>query len=103
MSAKYTKGPWIIKDRIKTDEFIPVGPKDNVHVALVYSYKFDRIELVNQEWQANARLIAAAPSMLEALEYIFSELNLVVGEEESALQDCLKTASEAIRKAKGEA
>lgn len=98
MSNKFTPGPWIIKDRIKTDEFIPVGPKDNVHVALVYSYKFDRIEIVTAEWQANAHLIAAAPQMLETLEYI--ETLLIV--KDIKAPDTLDLIQAVIRKAKGE-
>ena len=64
MSASHTKGPWEASDRGDYDDFdgdsrVVLG--DDIRVAVVH----DR---GTQEAEANARLIAAAPDMLEALE-----------------------------------
>ena len=50
-------------------------------------------------WEANARLIAAAPDLLEALEYCLDCL----GDEFALPSDCQSTARAAIARARGEA
>ena len=60
-----------------------------------------RVHMVgySQEDFANARLIAAAPDLLEALEYCLDCL----GDEFALPSDCQSTARAAIAKARGEA
>jgi len=64
--SKFTSGPWLIEynnDTGPNDDFLvewlEVGP------ARVY---YDRAEVLNPVAMANAKLIAAAPDLLEALE-----------------------------------
>ncbi len=54
MSGKHTPGPWVLKDARR----LLRGDKET---------DYGRAEFFDQELEANARLIAAAPDMLEAL------------------------------------
>lgn len=83
MTAKHTPIPWII-----SGQNILAG--DGIGIAKVY-------DNIGQPREANARLIAAAPEMLEALEMLLNETN-------AGTWDCLPVdrASNAIRKARGE-
>ena len=71
--TEHTPGPWRVED---TDDFgarMRVMDQQEVTVALVYQQPFDT-------WTAkdNARLIAAAPALLEALEWAKTALSRVV-------------------------
>lgn len=59
----HTQGPWI--EREKHDAMIAIGVNSNVAEVIVYSDCRD-------ECEANARLIAAAPELLEALEELYA-------------------------------
>lgn len=63
--SKHTPGPWV--HRIRLDEGGNIGTKDGYAICdMAYHYSsLDRGEL-----DANARLIAAAPELLEALQAI---------------------------------
>lgn len=73
MSTKHTPGPWNVsiafaedhpRIQIKSDnEILKVGPANGVAVCLAGYVQ-------NEESQANAKLIAAAPELLEALKQI---------------------------------
>lgn len=54
MKYRYTSGPW----RVRPNGDIRAGGKDANLVAMVVQHQMP--------WQANARLIAAAPDLLEA-------------------------------------
>ena len=64
MSNKHTPGPWFAEDLIEgTDqEFIGVSSDNVNNIADVWA-----IDTTQEQCQANARLIAAAPELLEAL------------------------------------
>ena len=69
---KHTDGPW----KIVTDCLSGVRPcihnDDGFHIAAVYRGIFgDKFE---SQFEANARLIAAAPDLLEACERMFRSL-----------------------------
>jgi hypothetical protein len=88
---KHTKGPWYVSPEIKTG--IYADTEDGT------VYVCDMPEFVDWETRlANAKLIAAAPEMLEALEYIIAEKRLQ-GHEVWIEDRCL---DEIIKKAKGE-
>ncbi len=88
MKTEHTKGPW------------HVGITDSQSVRadglLVATMACQR-----KEWQANARLIAAAPELLEALE---RAVDIIQGEwpEEQWAEQGMPAMLAAIKKAKGE-
>lgn len=75
MEKKFTKGTWFIDNDFITVE---VDGIDEVICDLdpegVWPTVYQRSE---EEKDANAKLIAAAPDMLEALEYIIESINPV--------------------------
>jgi hypothetical protein len=66
-ASKHTPGPWRHSDKTSIPGNEMVYAPDNYLVANVGAYK-----RANEENQANARLIAAAPRVLEALELMVS-------------------------------
>jgi hypothetical protein len=65
MEAKHTPGPWNVPQPIITNAGLPFSPVcANTLIAKVYSTAFGD----HAQSEANARLIAAAPELLEALE-----------------------------------
>ncbi len=82
--AKHTPGPWRVGDAGRTI-FQPVGIK-----AVAYCDK-------TENFRANARLIAAAPDLLEALERILGAARGTMDEVRARHE-----ARAAIAKAKGE-
>jgi hypothetical protein len=69
MKAKHTKGKWIIESTKDTNSLYSMIYSGEVRIAEVKSYgkdsKFN--DATYEEKEANAKLIAAAPEMLEAL------------------------------------
>jgi hypothetical protein len=66
--AKHTPGPWEAANpvRFMGTDFIPVVREgDDLHVCEVYAHEGDKITEIEV---ANARLIAAAPDLLDALK-----------------------------------
>ena len=101
--SEHTPGPWKAKKWVGTDPyddpdrpFVEVG---NVHWSPKNWKPAAAIEQT-----ANARLIAAAPELLETLEFLVTAAG---GEgppvpERELLQDCVDKARAAIAKAKGD-
>lgn len=91
---KHTPGPWRLHGRY--DNFGPTYSlvAANTLIAKVYSEAFGDIE---QE-TANARLIAAAPELLDALRGLLQAIRMSVCEGSGPAQDA---ACEAIFKATG--
>lgn len=93
MSNKFTPGPWIEYNNVVVldvnDDAVCVKPDDE--------YKGSK------NWQVNARLIAAAPELLEALEEI---VNVAIECDPRIIdlvgRDRFQIARAAIAKAKGE-
>jgi hypothetical protein len=93
----HTSGPWTVIEKCEGTQVIVSGPEDWVGVALVYGD-------TDEEAEANARLIAAAPELLDAIELAYDLLNTMTTSEYSRGGDAnvrhvLRTA---IAKAKGE-
>ena len=105
MEAKHTPGPWVIADG---------GPiiADSQNMIAVTLDMFDSNEdlstwiqtrVTRPEREANARLIAAAPELLEALEELVTALDYAVTRRSRARRDAaVKSARAAIAKARGE-
>jgi hypothetical protein len=91
MENKHTKEPWMVESHKDYDKFILVADK-NSWLAKVCNDDTDYSEAL-----ANAKLIAAAPDLLEALEYIIrcNEKEYMKCE----IPDALQKAREAIKKA----
>jgi hypothetical protein len=75
----HTPGPWRIAepkiaDKDQKDDRLIYGP-DLRHVAEVFQYQSHQFPTANGEALANARLIAAAPELLDALIHIHEYWN----------------------------
>ncbi|NBW22341.1 MAG: hypothetical protein EBR82_81765 [Caulobacteraceae bacterium] len=92
-NTKHTPGPWKLDD---VSDFIR-GPR-GVYIAELCDANSDRVQVHGPRFEANARLMAAAPDLLEACEAAFNCLDLL-GEEYSGTAGIL---AQAIRKAKGD-
>ena len=99
---KHTPGPWSIGDDSNAGCEVIAGP-----VAIV----LDRIARVagdgtyvisREEMIANARLIAAAPCMLQALEAATAEIRAIYGDQPPATNSVVMLIEAAIKKARGE-
>ena len=82
MSAKHTSGPWVFLEEGRTEESPNAGhplnicgPSDNSDlIAELYSCDDATVSTPRAEAIANARLIAAAPEMLLALQAVAAKL-----------------------------
>ena len=94
--SKHTKGPW------NATKFNPVtGEIDDCYLYVEPGIAVieRKVKGRDQHDTANARLIAAAPDLLEALEYCLDCL----GDEFALPADCQNNARAAIAKSRGEA
>ncbi|MEN5106672.1 hypothetical protein [Brucella anthropi] len=99
--TNFTPGPWLLRISFN-DEDIQVYPsglaphgKRKAEIAIIKDY--------HDDYEANARLIVAAPELYECLYRLSTECRLA-GLEEQAGFDCwLKMADEILAKARGEA
>ena len=91
----HTSGPWHYSSTHEGKAF-DIGAEDGSNVAVVYADLFVDGALV--EARANARLIAAAPEMMEALEGL---MNLGAYEDGVDVTKAQHIARDAIAKAKG--
>lgn len=66
--TKHTPGPWKVIEGVSPiyNQLIGISASEGSHIGVVAE---DRMALPSQ-WSANARLIAAAPDLLEALQTI---------------------------------
>ncbi|MBU6190660.1 MAG: hypothetical protein KGR68_15195 [Betaproteobacteria bacterium] len=105
MSAKHTPGPWVLENR--GYKFIVSKPGDGYITRDVCRMDASTMSAFAQE--ANARLIAAAPELLEALRVFVSAAYPVTTEinprghawSEAYLDQALDNARAAIAKAEG--
>ena len=91
MSANHTPGPWNVIPENRKSTVAKVCLPSGGLIADVSSWWVD-----TESAKANARLIAAAPTMLEVLEYVLSDLNSELDYETGVI------IRAAIAKAKGE-
>ncbi|HEJ4644000.1 TPA: hypothetical protein ACWMI6_005978 [Pseudomonas aeruginosa] len=107
--SKHTPGPWVL-DTIPTSvgichrigPFPPRRPDDvKVRHACLYADYPSASNPADEELEANARLIAAAPELLEALQHIEEYWNRDSNEQAmtDALWHIIETAQAAIAKA----
>jgi hypothetical protein len=67
-NTKNTPGPWVI-DKSNPVKIQGIGPQPQIR------YPVCSVSAFGKHWQANARLIAAAPELLDALELIANALS----------------------------
>ena len=76
MSA-YTKGPWHAEVSVIVDSWQGYKQTIDIHSGsvLIASYETSYVEYpdTNEENEANAHLLAAAPDLLEALQELFAD------------------------------
>lgn len=109
--SKHTPGPWVVQDETVIWTAVIDPPETSYDIGvpvadLWVSKSFVGPAYNRDEVAANARLIAAAPDMYEALEDLISSLEITWRNGFSAVEDVqkeLEFARTAIRKAKGEA
>lgn len=86
---KHTKGPWLVKGNY-------IETQDEYPVALI-ELGLGSIQKV----QANARLIAAAPELLEALKNMYEMYRVLASKDHTQDDSLMFNARQAIRKAEG--
>ena len=100
MKTKHTPGPWIIDDLHAKDKYSSVlwyDIKDSIGTKLI-EVKGIHYGVNNDEAEANANLIVAAPEMLGRLEFIVEYIN-TLDNPSVALQLVRAEAEESIKKA----
>lgn len=93
---KHTPGPWIYSLTPKGDEAQIYCPKDKLMVAIVSNANFNR---KYDEVRANARLVAAAPELLNACEALAEYVSEQWLKEWDNRPNCLRMGENAIEQA----
>jgi hypothetical protein len=74
--SKHTPGPWHVDD-LGEEYFLETNHKYGIGAPQLPTYRLAKVEGFGDESLATARLIAAAPELLEALEDAHSRLALI--------------------------
>lgn len=93
MRDQHTPGPWRVRGKTFNLQIAIVGPSGELSDSIAYAWG------QNGEAEANARLIAAAPELLEALGGCIQHMEWSTPQGRAAYE----TAKATIAKAKGEA
>ena len=106
MTDKHTPGPWQAKERTTEPDnhgkYSIYNSAENEYIASCDAYLNGHHDTGKN--QANARLIAAAPELLEALEeWSAPYIDYYVGFTESGITERLERTRAAIKAAKGDA
>jgi hypothetical protein len=98
MKTEHTKGPWEVEaDSLRGNSYVAISGDEWIELATVVVRMKDGKE--SEEGLANARLIAAAPQLLAALEFI--ELSCRMGGMPDGWELPMLKVRAAIAKAKG--
>lgn len=105
---KHTPGPWILSEyevrhpiTLELHKGCEIFCKDNNRVVCeIPDYHFHKEDVASQS--ADARLLTAAPELLEALEYVLSMWGDYLPAGNSNAMKAIKQARAAIAKARGE-
>ena len=99
MNGQFTRGPWSTAGTTVYSLYFARGNERNKWDCTIYG----DTDCPREELQANARLIAAAPSMYEALEAVVIALDRLsippaeVLDENSPIMDAIRVALKAAR------
>ena len=97
MIGKYTPGPWTIDKNVTETDYLlccDISDRNRGYVA--------SLAVTNEDALSNAKLIAAAPDLLEALKKAVDALELADDSGTPGLRKIIAEADTAIRKAEGE-
>ena len=101
MEKKFSKGKWIVSD--DTGECYLVKSDDGGLIAFVYDGDIDEEAIHMDVVEANAKLIAAAPELLDRINKIVLSVKAhpyyVNGEDGDEWHDIIDLAEQAIKKA----
>lgn len=102
MKAAHTPGPWVVWN---TDSLLFGRPQGNGSepIGFVFGPSFPERSAVGQRAMADARLCAAAPELLEALQALIPSLPPEWWLEGAGMRPVMKAAYKAIAKATGSA
>ena len=110
--TKHTPGPWVLSgiDKIDIDAYLPGKSKEDIRAKQFYYVPLAKVKykawhnkrwlISKAEYRANARLIAAAPELLEALKKLVP-ITWNDGPLVKAYEAIGKQAEQAITKAEG--
>ena len=99
--GKHTPGPWVVETQ-KEIRLIVVGPvTGDTELDLICDMDLGAWGRGKREALANARLIAAAPELLEALRKMLAETELLADEVRGQLPELNYEARQAIARATG--
>lgn len=96
--SKHTPGPWRIFETDHGSKIIGIGSEDGAGVA---DAGFGLWGGDSDEARANARLVAAAPELLEALKYLVMHCKGLDRFEGNPINEAIRAGREAIAKAEG--
>lgn len=101
MKTKFTPGPWVARNATlpnsRVIRWVIIAPPDGFTVADTGNAEIDK-----QQDEANARLIAAAPELLEAAKLVLMYLETDLAEADGPVNTCATVLADAIEKATGE-
>lgn len=97
---KWTPGPWTVRQAYRS--IISASPTGYDDAESIEAYG-GHLVCESVKWDANAQLIAAAPDLYEALDYLVSCTQLADDADWSEGDDPLSAARAALAKARGEA
>lgn len=99
-TIKHTPGPWDLYNPHRSAQYVDQIISDGEYRSIFRIHHDDGI--VQSEAEANAKLIAAAPDMLEALEYVRMTLaDIEASKRKGYYTTCPKIVAAAIAKAEG--
>ena len=103
METKHTPGPWAIDKTSNADSIELIVTSTHLQgqdddVCSVYGGNDNN----EQTREANARLIASAPELLEALETALTEISPAFNFDQAKYPEWVKQIQSAIKKAKGQ-
>lgn len=97
MNAKHTPGPWLLIDATDDEIAITTDARMADDIVPIVEVQIGWDEPLESEQRANARLIAAAPDLLEACQGLLDALP------SATTHPAIKAARAAIAKATGDA
>lgn len=100
--ASHTPGPWTLGTGYLSPFVIAPSPSGGAHPITIAQCPHPADAFFSHQRQANARLIAAAPEMLEALEAAYEKIECFDVQKHNSGTCLCRRMQAAIRKAKGE-